>query len=112
MRLDLLNYGAVEFDSESSDRSLGTLGDVLYGKNAESVVPEQEWTALVGAVAARDKAALHALYERAHRPVYTLIVRMTGNRETAEELTVDLFTTSGAVLSNTTRRTARCSAGS
>jgi len=35
--------------------------------------------------------ALHALYDRAHRPVYTLIVRITANRETAEELTLDVF---------------------
>src|SRR5260370_35235517 len=36
--------------------------------------------------AAGDQLALHALYERAHRPVFTLIMRITANRETAEEL--------------------------
>src|SRR6185503_42467 len=35
--------------------------------------------------------ALHALYERAHRVVFTLIMRITANRETTEELTVDVF---------------------
>ncbi|HJZ14804.1 MAG TPA: sigma-70 family RNA polymerase sigma factor, partial [Stellaceae bacterium] len=35
--------------------------------------------------------ALHALYERAHRAVFTLIMRITANRETAEELTIDVF---------------------
>jgi RNA polymerase sigma-70 factor (ECF subfamily) len=34
---------------------------------------------------------LHALYERAHRIVFTLIIRITANRETAEELTIDVF---------------------
>ena len=42
-------------------------------------------------MAAGDQLALHALYERAHRPVFTLIIRITANRETAEELTVDVF---------------------
>jgi RNA polymerase sigma-70 factor (ECF subfamily) len=69
----------------------GTLGDVLYSKPGKPFISEQEWVALVRAVAAGDEAALHALYERAHRPVYTLIMRLTANRETAEELTVDVF---------------------
>ena len=69
----------------------GTLGDVLYGQKEKPLVSEQEWVALVRAVAAGDEVALHALYERAHRPVYTLIVRMTANRETSEELTLDVF---------------------
>jgi RNA polymerase sigma-70 factor, ECF subfamily len=42
-------------------------------------------------VAAGDQLALHALYERAHRIVFTLMMRMTANRETAEEITVDVF---------------------
>ncbi len=69
----------------------GKLGDVLYAQKEKALVSEQEWAALVCAVAAGDEVALHALYERAHRPVYTLIVRMTANRETAEELTLDVF---------------------
>jgi RNA polymerase sigma-70 factor, ECF subfamily len=68
-----------------------TLGDVLYADKAKAVPLEAEWVALVRAVAGGDQAALHALYERAHRPVYTLIVRTTGSREAAEELTVDVF---------------------
>jgi RNA polymerase sigma-70 factor, ECF subfamily len=46
---------------------------------------------LVQSIAAGDQLALHALYERAHRPVFTVIMRITANRETAEELTVDVF---------------------
>ncbi|HEX3974525.1 MAG TPA: sigma-70 family RNA polymerase sigma factor [Stellaceae bacterium] len=67
-----------------------TLGDVLYA-TIRAAEPEQEWAALVQAIAAGDQLALHALYERAHRPVFTLILRLTANRETAEELTVDVF---------------------
>lgn len=66
------------------------MGDVLYA-SVRASVPEQEWAALVVAIAAGDQLALHALYERAHRPVFTLIMRLTANRETAEELTVDVF---------------------
>ncbi|MGE5615370.1 MAG: sigma-70 family RNA polymerase sigma factor, partial [Bacillota bacterium] len=35
--------------------------------------------------------ALHGLYERAHRLVFTLAVRISGSRETAEEVTLDVF---------------------
>jgi len=67
-----------------------TLGDVLYAKSTPPV-SEQDWAALVQAIAAGDQLALHALYERAHRIVFTLILRITANRETAEELTIDVF---------------------
>jgi RNA polymerase sigma-70 factor (ECF subfamily) len=67
-----------------------TLGDVLYANNRGSAT-EQEWVALVQRMAGGDQLALHALYERTHRVVFTLIVRITSNRETAEELTLDVF---------------------
>jgi RNA polymerase sigma-70 factor (ECF subfamily) len=67
-----------------------TLGDVLYAKS-KAPVPEQDWAVLVQSIAGGDQPALHALYERAHRIVFTLIMRITANRETAEELTIDVF---------------------
>jgi len=67
-----------------------TLGDVLYAKSG-AVVPERDWAALVQSIGEGDQAALQALYERAHRPVFTLIMRITANREMAEELTIDVF---------------------
>ena len=70
--------------------SPSTLGDVLYAKSKPGV-PEQDWAKLVLSIAAGDQLALHALYERAHRPVFTLMMRLTANRETAEELTIDVF---------------------
>ena len=73
------------------ERSPGTLGEVLYARPSEALVSEAEWVALVRFVAAGDQSALHALYERAHRAVFTLIMRMTANRETAEEVTLDVF---------------------
>jgi RNA polymerase sigma-70 factor, ECF subfamily len=75
---------------ERTQRSPATLGDVLYAKS-KAPVPERDWANLVQSIAAGDQLALHALYERAHRPVFTLIMRITANRETAEELTIDVF---------------------
>src|SRR5438046_8777482 len=42
-------------------------------------------------MATGEQLALHTLYEMAHRMVFTLIMRITANRETAEELTIDVF---------------------
>jgi RNA polymerase sigma-70 factor, ECF subfamily len=75
---------------ERTQESLAMLGDVLYAKS-KAPVPEQDWAMLVQSIAAGDQVALHALYERAHRIVFTLIMRITANRETAEELTIDVF---------------------
>lgn len=68
-----------------------TLGDLLYANQAAFRVPEKDWLALVRSVAAGDETALHSLYEQTHRIVFTLVARITNNRETAEELTVDVF---------------------
>jgi RNA polymerase sigma-70 factor, ECF subfamily len=77
-------------DEERLGKSPATLGDVLYAKS-KGLIPEQEWVALVQSIAAGDQGALHGLYERAHRIVFTLILRITANRESAEELTLDVF---------------------
>jgi RNA polymerase sigma-70 factor, ECF subfamily len=79
------------FDEAPLAAAPPTLGDVLYAKKSQVLVSEAEWAALVRCVAAGDPVALHALYDRAHRLVFTLAVRITLDRETAEELTVDVF---------------------
>jgi RNA polymerase sigma-70 factor (ECF subfamily) len=66
------------------------LGDVLYARFNPPVL-ERDWAALVQSIATGDQGALHALYEMAHRPVFTLSYRITANRETAEEVTIDVF---------------------
>jgi RNA polymerase sigma-70 factor (ECF subfamily) len=76
---------------ERTQNSPATLGDVLYAKPRAGVPTEQDWVTLVQSIAAGDQLALHALYERAHRPVFTLVMRLTANRETADELTIDVF---------------------
>lgn len=68
-----------------------TLGDVLYTDKARTRPLEKEWRELVRSIAAGDQIALHSLYARAHRVVFTLVMRITNNRETAEELTLDVF---------------------
>jgi RNA polymerase sigma-70 factor (ECF subfamily) len=78
-------------NEDRRERKSATLGDLLYAHNAKAVASEREWLALVRSVAAGDQAALRALYERMHRLVFTLIMRITGSRQTAEELTLDVF---------------------
>jgi len=76
--------------SEPTDEQPTTLGDVLYAKS-DAPVPEREWAEIVQSIAAGDQLALHALYEMAHRLVFTLIMRITANREISEEVTIDVF---------------------
>lgn len=68
-----------------------SLGDLLYPNRARTPASERDWAALVDAIAAGDQLALHALYGRAHRVVFTLALRITNHRETAEEVTLDVF---------------------
>lgn len=86
--------GAVEQQQVSEQQRQAkpaTLGEVLYADKTKPRIPESDWTALVQAIAARDPRALHALYRRTHRLVFTLIMRITRSRDTAEELTLDVF---------------------
>jgi RNA polymerase sigma-70 factor (ECF subfamily) len=66
------------------------LGDVLYARAAPPVA-EAEWVELLRSIAAGDPLALRCLYDRAHRLVFTFLVRLTGDREVADELTLDVF---------------------
>jgi RNA polymerase sigma-70 factor (ECF subfamily) len=68
-----------------------TLGDLLYANEGKARVSEKEWVGLVRSIAGGDQLALHELYTQTHQIVFTLIVRITRNRETAEELTLDVF---------------------
>jgi RNA polymerase sigma-70 factor, ECF subfamily len=76
---------------DDGDRAKATLGDLLYADKAKILVSEKDWGGLVHAVAEGDQGALHELYDRTHRIVFTLILRITANRETTEELTLDVF---------------------
>jgi RNA polymerase sigma-70 factor, ECF subfamily len=74
-----------------SDSVTPTLGSLLDAGPARSRVAETEWVQLVRAIASEDQAALATLYERTHRLVFTLILRIVANRASAEELTLDVF---------------------
>ena len=64
---------------------------MLQPAKARARVQEAEWAGLVTAITAGDQRALQVLYDRMHRVVYTLSVRITSKRETAEEVTLDVF---------------------
>lgn len=80
-----------DISEDRPDNAAGTLGALLYADKAKSRICEREWVDLVRAIAAGDQSALRGLYERTHRIVFTLIMRIADNRQTAEELTVDVF---------------------
>jgi RNA polymerase sigma-70 factor, ECF subfamily len=47
--------------------------------------------ALISLIARRDEAALSMLYDRYSRLVFSLVLRMVGERTLAEEITADAF---------------------
>jgi RNA polymerase sigma-70 factor, ECF subfamily len=76
---------------DQPDATAGTLGAVLYANQANTPISEKQWAELIESIAAGDQRALRGLYDRMHRIVFTLAVRITNSRETAEELTLDVF---------------------
>ena len=79
---------AVRHVKKQSEGGKPTLGDVLYSDSTIAQESEQAWVDLMHSIAARDNTALYDLYERTHRLIYTLSLRITGSAETAEELTL------------------------
>src|ERR1044071_831115 len=84
-------HGGQFVEKDQHEPSPGTLGEVLYRDRSRTRVPEKDWVEIVESIAAGDQRALHALYERTHRAVFTLIFRIVSNRQTAEEVTLDLY---------------------
>jgi RNA polymerase sigma-70 factor (ECF subfamily) len=68
-----------------------TLGDLLYRDRVNPPVSEKEWVELVRGIAAGDQQALYSLFTRTHRIVFTLVIRITGDRSAADEVTIDVF---------------------
>src|SRR5262245_6460676 len=68
-----------------------SLGELLRAGESTPRASEKEWYELVRAIARGDQLALHTLYIQTHRLVFTLSMRITSNRATAEELTLDVF---------------------
>src|SRR6266850_5164563 len=90
-RHDLVVSAERDTNRDECGSQTRTLGDLLYADKAKVRASEKDWVGLVQAVAAGDQLALHSLYEQTYRIVFTLIVRIINNRETAEELTLDVF---------------------
>ncbi len=53
---------------------------------------DQDWTALIRAIASGDQAALSTLYDATSRLVFGLALRVLNDRATAEEVMLDVFT--------------------
>jgi RNA polymerase sigma-70 factor (ECF subfamily) len=68
-----------------------TLGDLLHADRSNTSIQEADWVRVVQAIAAGDQEALRDLYERAHRLVFTLVVRICFDHDVAEEITLDVF---------------------
>lgn len=68
-----------------------TLGEILYARKSDVWVPERDWVRRVSQMSTGDQQALYTLYDRTQRLVYTLIVRITKNRQAAQEKTLDVF---------------------
>ena len=78
-------------DEIQQARETGTLGDLLYANQSHAPTSEGIWIGMVRSIAAGDQLALHSLYEQTHSIVFTLTMRIVKDRETAEELTLDVF---------------------
>lgn len=55
-------------------------------------IRDQEWRQLIARTAQGDQAAFAVLYDRTSPQVYGLVLRILGNREAAEEVTLDVYT--------------------
>ena len=63
----------------------------MYAGSARRPTSEKAWVDLVRGIADGEQRALRALYDQTHRLVFTLAFRIVGNRETAEEVVVDVY---------------------
>jgi RNA polymerase sigma-70 factor (ECF subfamily) len=64
----------------------------VQARNDGPLLPKEEQQLMEGLLAGNDDA-IRALYTRYGRPVYSLGYRLLGTRESAEELTQDVFLT-------------------
>ena len=53
---------------------------------------DQDWAALIDSIAAGDQSALTTLYDSTSRLVFGLVLRVVGDRSTAEEVLLDVYT--------------------
>ena len=58
----------------------------------EITTRDQDWAALIKRAADGDQSALTALYDSTNRLVFGLVLRVVGDRATAEEVVLDVYT--------------------
>lgn len=71
--------------------AMPTLGDVIYADASRKPVSENDWIAVVRAIAAGDVGALRTIYDATHRIVFTAALRSVGGRDAAETVTAEVF---------------------
>jgi RNA polymerase sigma-70 factor (ECF subfamily) len=92
-RLKRKSEGAAEdvADAQPGESAEGTLGALLYADKSKERVPEKDWVELVAGIAEGELLALYRLFERTHRIVFTLLLRLANDWRTADELTLGVF---------------------
>lgn len=86
-----LQYQRMAARVAQRDLHRSTLGELLYGRNANDQILEAEWIALVYAVGTQDQYAFQTLYLWTHRLVFTLILRITNDWFATKEAVLDVF---------------------
>src|SRR5687768_16674374 len=76
------------FPKQDPSDAVRVLGSLLSDGEP---TPESEWVELVRRIASRDQSALRDLYERTHRIVFTLTLRILNDPQSAEEVTLDVY---------------------
>jgi len=77
--------------SGGNDPEPTTLGALLDAVPDKTITAEAVWVGLVRSMGAGDQEALRDIYGRMHAIVFTLILRIVHDKQTAEELTLDVF---------------------
>jgi len=74
-----------------SNNNTLTLGDLLFADPSIAGISEKHWLALVHAIGAGDEAALRSLHAKTYPVVFTYLLRLTGNRDLASELSLEVY---------------------
>jgi RNA polymerase sigma-70 factor (ECF subfamily) len=82
---------SVKPETASPKEAAQTLGGLLYRDNSTPRTSEQQWVDLVRAISGGDTSAFGTIYMWTHGIVFTSILRITGNRSIAEDVTLEVY---------------------
>ena len=71
---------------------MSSLDDMAKTAAQTEVARNQDWIAQIEQIAAGDQSALAQFYELTNRLAFGLILRILGDRSTAEEVLLDVYT--------------------